>query len=78
MDLRERVEYMVKALVDEPQEVQVNQNREGDCLRLEIRVHPEDLGKVIGRKGRTVRALRMVAGAMATRLKTRVQLEIVE
>ena len=58
--LEEALEHLVKGIVDHPDDVRVDMvdNRRGQ--RLEIRVHPEDLGRVIGRNGRTAKALRQV------------------
>ena len=58
--LEEALEHLVKGIVDHPDDVQVDMvdNRRGQ--RLEIRVHPDDLGRVIGRSGRTAKALRQV------------------
>lgn len=58
--LEEALEHLVRGIVDHPDEVRVDMidNRRGQ--RLEIRVHPEDLGRVIGRNGRTAKALRQV------------------
>jgi uncharacterized protein len=62
--LEEALEHLVKGIVDHPDDVQVHDrnNRRGRVL--EVRVHPEDLGKVIGRNGRTAKALRTVVGAL--------------
>jgi predicted RNA-binding protein YlqC (UPF0109 family) len=65
--LEEALEHLVKGIVEHPDEVQV---RERDLRRgkvLEVRVHPDDLGKVIGRGGRTARALRTVMAALGGR-----------
>ncbi|WP_436739170.1 RNA-binding protein [Streptomyces sp. BBFR102] len=65
--LEEALEHLVKGIVDNPDDVQV---AERDLRRgrvLEVRVHPEDLGKVIGRNGRTARSLRTVVGAIGGR-----------
>ena len=65
--LEEALEHLVKGIVDSPDEVQVDMRtlRRGSVL--EVRVHPDDLGKVIGRNGRTARALRTVVGALGGR-----------
>lgn len=65
--LEEALEHLVKGIVDHPDEVQVAARtlRRGQVL--EVRVHPEDLGKVIGRNGRTARALRTVVTALGGR-----------
>ncbi|MEP7764974.1 RNA-binding protein [Sanguibacter antarcticus] len=63
--LADALEHLVRGIVDNPDDVQVNAKplRRGELL--EVRVHPEDLGRVIGRGGRTARALRTVVGALA-------------
>jgi len=65
--LEEVLEHLVKGIVDNPDDVQVGMRtlRRGSVL--EVRVHPDDLGKVIGRNGRTARALRTVVGALGGR-----------
>lgn len=64
--LADALEHLVRGIVDNPDDVRVNTKslRRGDLL--EVRVNPEDLGRVIGRSGRTARALRSVIGALAT------------
>ncbi|GAB4084924.1 RNA-binding protein [Myceligenerans cantabricum] len=63
--LAEALEHLVRGIVDNPDDVRVSAKtlRRGDLL--EVRVHPDDLGRVIGRGGRTARALRSVVGALA-------------
>ena len=64
--LDDALEHLVRGIVDHPDDVQVSTKslRRGELL--EVRVHPEDLGRVIGRGGRTARALRTVVGALST------------
>lgn len=64
--LADALEHLVRGIVDHPDDVQVTGRslRRGELL--EVRVHPEDLGRVIGRSGRTARALRTVIGALST------------
>ena len=64
--LADALEHLVRGIVDHPDDVRVTSKalRRGDLL--EVRVHPEDLGRVIGRNGRTARALRTVVSALAT------------
>lgn len=64
--LAEALEHLVRGIVDNPDDVRVTARtqRRGDLL--EVRVHPDDLGRVIGRGGRTAKALRTVVGALAT------------
>ena len=72
--------YLAKSLVDRPDDVSVTaveEGGEGDIV-LELRVHPEDMGKVIGKRGRTAKALRAVVKAAATREGTSATVEIVE
>jgi len=77
-DMRALVEQMAKALVDEPEQVSVQtvEDREGTVL--ELRVGPNDLGKVIGKQGRTARSLRTILGAAGVKQHKRFTLEILE
>ncbi len=72
--LEEALEHLVKGIVDHDGEVVVRQKnaRHGDVL--EVRVHPDDLGRVIGRRGRTAGALRTVMGALAGGQKVRIDI----
>ncbi|PJE99282.1 hypothetical protein CUT44_05845 [Streptomyces carminius] len=65
--LEEALDHLVKGIVDHPDEVEVASRNLRRGRVLEVRVHPEDLGKVIGRNGRTARALRTVVGALGGR-----------
>jgi predicted RNA-binding protein YlqC (UPF0109 family) len=76
--MRELVEYMAKALVDESEKVNVTEVEGERVTVIELRVAPGDLGKVIGKQGRTARALRTILNANATKLRKRAVLEIVE
>jgi predicted RNA-binding protein YlqC (UPF0109 family) len=62
--LEEALEHLVKGIVEHPDEVQVASRTLRRGRVLEVRVHPDDLGKVIGRNGRTARSLRTVVGAL--------------
>jgi uncharacterized protein len=76
--MKEAVEMIVRALVDDIEAVDVREvKREGATL-IEIRVAPGDMGKIIGRQGRTVRALRALAHAASLKKRHRFVLEIVE
>jgi predicted RNA-binding protein YlqC (UPF0109 family) len=76
--MKESVEMIVKALVDEADAVDVRAiDREGATL-IEVRVAPGDMGKIIGRQGRTIRALRSLAYAVSLKQRHRYVLEIVE
>ena len=76
-DMQALVEQMAKALVDEPEKVSVSVV-EGDTTTLELRVAPGDLGKVIGKQGRTARSMRTILGAAGMKLHKRFTLEILE
>jgi len=76
--MKELVEAVAKALVDHPEEVQVKSVQGAQVIVLELRVHPEDLGKVIGRQGRTAKAIRTLLGAGGLKTHKRFTLEIVE
>ena len=70
--LTDALEHLVRGLVSTPDDVQVTAAHRGGPRTLEVRVHPEDIGKVIGRQGRTAGALRTVIGALAGREGIRV------
>jgi predicted RNA-binding protein YlqC (UPF0109 family) len=76
--MKELVETIARALVDHPDDVQVNSVDGSQVTVLELRVHPEDLGKVIGRQGRTAKAIRTLLGASGMKLHKRFTLEILE
>ena len=76
--MKELVEAIAKALVDHPDEVRVKTVDGQQTTVLELRVHPEDLGKVIGRQGRTAKAVRTLLGAAGMKLRKRYSLEILE
>jgi predicted RNA-binding protein YlqC (UPF0109 family) len=76
--MKELVEEIAKALVDHPEGVQVQAVEGAQVTVLELRVHPEDLGKVIGRQGRTAKAIRTLLGAAGMKLHKRFTLEILE
>jgi uncharacterized protein len=72
------MEYVAKALVDEPEKVNVTEVQGERVTVIELRVAQTDIGKVIGKQGRTARALRTILNANATKLHKRAVLEIVE
>jgi predicted RNA-binding protein YlqC (UPF0109 family) len=72
----ELLAYLARELVDDPEAVRVESEERDDALVLTLHVAPEDVGKVIGRQGRIVRALRTVVRASAVREDRRVLLEI--
>ena len=76
--IKELVEDIAKALVDEPEQVAVREVEGEQVTVLELRVSPEDLGKVIGKQGRTARSIRTLLGAAGMKLNRRFTLEILE
>lgn len=78
MTMRELVEVMAKALVDKPEEVVVTEVEGEQTTVIELKVAKDDLGKVIGKQGRTARSLRTILGAASTKIRKRSVLEIIE
>jgi predicted RNA-binding protein YlqC (UPF0109 family) len=76
--VKELVETIARALVDRPEDVQVRTLGGAQVTVLELRVHAGDLGKVIGRQGRTAKAIRTVLGAAGMKMRKRFTLEILE
>ncbi|MBI4041856.1 MAG: KH domain-containing protein [Deltaproteobacteria bacterium] len=76
--MRELVEYMAKSLVDHPDDVDVAEIEGVQTTVIELKVAKEDLGKVIGKQGRTARALRTILNAASTKINKRSVLEILE
>jgi uncharacterized protein len=76
--MRDTVEMIVKALVDDSEAVDVRETQGNGTTRIEIRVASSDMGKVIGRQGRTVRALRALVHAAGVKQHRRIVLDIVE
>lgn len=77
-ELAKLIEYMAKMLVDVPDQVEVNEITGENTTVLELKVAKEDLGKVIGKQGRTARAVRTILNGASTKLRKRTVLEIVE
>jgi uncharacterized protein len=76
--IKELVEDIAKALVDAPEQVVVREIEGEQVTVLELKVAPEDLGKVIGKQGRTARSIRTLLGAVSMKLNRRFTLEILE
>ncbi len=72
------IEFVVKALVDMPDQVKVNAVRGEQTTVIELHVAKEDLGKVIGKMGKTAQSLRTILNAVSTKMKMRSVLEIIE
>ena len=75
--MKELLLYMAKSLVDNPDKVEVNEI-EGETTTLELRVAPEDMGKLIGRQGRIAREIRTIVKSVAQRTGPKVPVEIVD
>ena len=76
--MKELVEMIAKSLVDKPDQVKVSQLDGQQSSIIELNVAPEDVGKVIGKQGRNVQAIRVILGAAGMKLKKRINLEIIE
>lgn len=76
--LRELLSYLARSLVENPDKVEITEIEESDALVFELRVDEADLGRVIGRQGRTAKALRTVLAAASAKMKRRVILDIIE
>lgn len=76
--MKELISFVVAKLVDQPDAVEVTEREEDDTIIIELRVAKEDLGKVIGKQGRTAKAMRSLLSAAAGKLEKRSRLEILE
>jgi len=76
--MKELIGYIAKALVDKPEEVSVTEIEGEQTSVIELKVAKEDLGKVIGKQGRTARAMRTILSAASTKINKRSVLEILE
>ncbi|MCX7817000.1 MAG: KH domain-containing protein [Syntrophales bacterium] len=76
--MKELIKYIAQALVDHPDQVQVSEIVGEQTSVIELRVAKEDLGKVIGKQGRTAKAMRTILSAASTKVKKRTVLEIIE
>ena len=76
--MKELIEYIAKSLVDNPEEVSVTELEGEQTSVIELRVAKEDMGKIIGKQGRTAMAIKTILGAASTKMKRRSVLEISE
>ena len=76
--MREAVERIITALVGEPDQVEVSENTDGKNVRIDVRVAEHDMGRIIGREGRTVKALRSILFVAGQKHNKRFQLDLVE
>jgi predicted RNA-binding protein YlqC (UPF0109 family) len=76
--MKDLVKYIAQALVDDPEAVQVSEVEGEQTSVIELKVAKDDLGKIIGKQGRTARAIRTILGAASAKIKKRSVLEILE
>jgi len=76
--MKEMIKYIAQSLVDDPERVTVEEIEGSQSSVLELKVAKEDMGKVIGKKGKTADAMRLILGAASAKLKKRTVLEILE
>ncbi len=76
--MKELIEYVVKTLVDHPDEIRIAEINGERTIVFELRCHPDDVGKVIGKSGKTVGAIRTLLSTVAARQNKRAMLEVVE
>ncbi|ANH78705.1 KH domain-containing protein [Candidatus Chlamydia sanziniae] len=78
--MEEFVAYIVKNLVANPEAVEIRsiEDKANESVKLEIRVAPEDIGKIIGRRGNTIHALRTILRRVCSRLKKKVQIDLIQ
>jgi predicted RNA-binding protein YlqC (UPF0109 family) len=77
-EMSDLILYMAQALVDNPEQVEVTEIEGQQTSVIELKVAKEDLGKVIGKQGRTARAMRTILSAASTKIRKRASLEIIE
>ncbi|WP_201456349.1 KH domain-containing protein [Chlamydia sp. 17-3921] len=78
--MEEFVAYIVKNLVADPEAVEITsiEDKDNDSIKLEIRVAPQDIGKIIGRRGNTIHALRTILRRVCSRLRKKVQIDLIQ
>jgi predicted RNA-binding protein YlqC (UPF0109 family) len=76
--MKDLIKYIAQALVDHPEVVEVNEVEGAQTSVLELKVAKDDLGKIIGKQGRTARAIRTILSAASAKIKKRSVLEIIE
>jgi predicted RNA-binding protein YlqC (UPF0109 family) len=76
--VKELTEYLIKSLVDKPEKVKVTEVTSERSIVLEVNVAEDDIGRVIGKQGKTISAIRVVLNAVAAKMKKRVVLELID
>ena len=74
--LKDLAEYLVKSLADHPEKVELDEREEDDTVVIELKISPDDLGKIIGKSGNTINAIRTVLQTAASSQKKRARLEV--
>ena len=77
MALKELAEYLVKSLADHPEKVELEEREEDDTVLIELKIAPEDIGRIIGKSGYTINAIRTVLQTAASSRRKRARLEVV-
>lgn len=77
MALKDLAEYLIKSLADHPEKVELEEREEDDTVLIELRISSDDLGKIIGKNGNTINAIRTVLQTAASSHKKRAKLEVV-
>ncbi|MEL7431468.1 MAG: KH domain-containing protein [Chlamydiota bacterium] len=76
--MKDFIEYLIKNIVNQPDSVKITVKEENKKSLVEIRVAPEDVGKIVGKKGRVIHSLRTIAMSIGMRLGQKIQLEIIQ
>lgn len=76
--MKELIEFIARSLVDDPTQVQVQQERSGNTMRFELRVAKEDMGRVIGKNGRVANSMRILLRVAAAREGKQANLDVIE
>ncbi len=77
-DLHNLLEYLAKSIVDNPDDVNVEEYVNGKVVHLDLRVHPEDIGRVIGKRGRVANSMRAILKVVAARNGKQVEMDVVD
>ncbi len=76
MGVKDLAEYLIKSLADHPEKVELEEREEDDTVLIELKIAPEDVGKIIGKNGNTINAIRTVLQTAASSQKKRARLEV--
>ena len=76
--MKKFIEFIIKALTDHPERVHISEISGRNSIIVEVRCHPDDMGRIIGKNGKTVSAIRMLLSGLAAKHKRKTALEVVE